>query len=150
MPARKSSESGREALLKGSQKPRTARRSKGRGLLAGLPWPLKALHIFSCLVATLDILLMFWLFQDLFHGGLRTTDLVALLLIPGLLSVSYLFSWRRPAFAAFAALTVLLAFLGFMVAADLEETLPLPALLGINLPTAFLLLDSLLLHLRKK
>ena len=100
------------------------------------------------LLATLAVLLMALLFfQQLIHIGQQSfNDTVALCLIPILLSVAYLYSWKSLWWSGAGALLVLVAFLAFMINQNLGETLPVEIILLLNLPTFFLISGAALQH----
>lgn len=115
---------------------------------SGTKWYLRA-YVFSArLLATLAVLLMALLFfQQLIHIGQQSfNDTVALCLIPILLSVAYLYSWKSLWWSGAGALLVLVAFLAFMINQNLGETLPVEIILLLNLPTFFLISGAALQH----
>ena len=115
---------------------------------SGSKWYLRA-YVFSArLLATLAVLLMaFLFFQQLLEITRQSfDDTVALCLIPILLSVCYLYSWKSLWWSGAAALLVLVAFLAFMVNQDLGETLPVEIILLLNLPTFFLISAAAFVH----
>ena len=130
--------SGRE-VLKSQKTPRSTKSRPKSG-----PWYSNALTLAGRILATLSVLIMAALFypQLLNLGAQAPNDLIALALIPILLSVFYLISWKKLVLGATGALFVFLAFLTFMYLKNLSETLPLEALLSINAPTAVLLLAA--------
>lgn len=123
--------------------PRTSKSSAN-----GSKWYLRA-YVFSArLLATLAVLLMVLLFfqQLLVITHQSFNDTVALCLIPILLSVAYLYSWKSLWWSGAAALLVLVAFLAFMINQDLGETLPIEIILLLNLPTFFLISAAAFVH----
>ena len=114
----------------------------------GSKWYLRA-YVFSArLLATLAVLLMVFLFFQQLAGIIHQNfnDTVALCLIPILLSVAYLYSWKSLWWSGAAALLVLVAFLAFMINQNLGETLPIEIILLLNLPTFFLISAAALVH----
>lgn len=123
--------------------PRTSKSSAN-----GSKWYLRA-YVFSArLLATLAVLLMVLLFFQQLLGITHQSfnDTVALCLIPILLSVAYLYSWKSLWWSGAAALLVLVAFLAFMINQDLGETLPIEIILLLNLPTFFLISAAAFVH----
>ncbi|MBR5945523.1 hypothetical protein IKZ80_00395 [bacterium] len=123
--------------------PRTSRNSS-----SGAKWYLRAYAFSARLLATLAVLLMVFLFfQQIVHIGQQSfNDTVALCLIPILLSICYLCSWKSLWWSGAAALLVLVAFLAFMINQNLGETLPIEIILLLNLPTFFLISGAALIH----
>lgn len=123
--------------------PRTSKSSAN-----GSKWYLRA-YVFSArLLATLAVLLMVLLFFQQLLGITHQSfnDTVALCLIPILLSVAYLYSWKSLWWSGAAALLVLVAFLAFMINQNLGETLPVEIILLLNLPTFFLISAAAFVH----
>ena len=123
--------------------PRTSKSSAN-----GSKWYLRA-YVFSArLLATLAVLLMVFLFFQQLLGITHQSfnDTVALCLIPILLSVAYLYSWKSLWWSGAAALLVLVAFLAFMINQNLGETLPVEIILLLNLPTFFLISAAAFVH----
>lgn len=123
--------------------PRTSRNSS-----SGSKWYLRAYAFSARLLATLAVLLMILLFfQQIVHIAQQSfSDTVALCLIPIMLSVAYLYSWKSLWWSGAAALLVLVAFLAFMINQNLGETLPVEIILLLNLPTFFLISAAALMH----
>jgi hypothetical protein len=127
--------------------PRTSKSSAN-----GSKWYLRA-YVFSArLLATLAVLLMVLLFFQQLLGITHQSfnDTVALCLIPILLSVAYLYSWKSLWWSGAAALLVLVAFLAFMINQDLGETLPIEIILLLNLPTFFLISAAAFVHFSER
>lgn len=127
--------------------PRTSKSSAN-----GSKWYLRA-YVFSArLLATLAVLLMVLLFFQQLLGITHQSfnDTVALCLIPILLSVAYLYSWKSLWWSGAAALLVLVAFLAFMINQDLGETLPIEIILLLNLPTFFLISVAAFVHFSER
>lgn len=127
--------------------PRTSKNSTN-----GSKWYLRA-YVFSArLLATLAVLLMVLLFFQQLLGITHQSfnDTVALCLIPILLSVAYLYSWKSLWWSGAAALLVLVAFLAFMINQDLGETLPIEIILLLNLPTFFLISAAAFVHFSER
>lgn len=123
--------------------PRTSRNSS-----SGAKWYLRAYAFSARLLATLAVMLMVFLFfQQIVHISQQSfNDTIALCLIPILLSVAYLCSWKSLWWSGAAALLVLVAFLAFMINQNLGETLPIEIILLLNLPTFFLISGAALMH----
>ena len=118
----------------------------------GSKWYLRAYVFSSRLLATLAVLLMALLFFQQLLGITHQSfnDTVALCLIPILLSVAYLYSWKSLWWSGAAALLVLVAFLAFMINQDLGETLPIEIILLLNLPTFFLISAAAFVHFSER
>ena len=100
----------------------------------------------SRILASLAVVLMAYLFFDqllhLFSHSLN--DVFALLLIPVLLSVCYLASWKSLWWSGAGALTILAVFLVFMRVVEADANLPLEIIVLLNIPTPFLLVSAAL------
>jgi hypothetical protein len=129
---------------------RTTRRGSGRasGGPDGRKWYLRAFILASRLLASLAVLLMAYLFFDqLIHLLSHSlNDIIALALIPILLSFCYVLSWKYLWWSGAAALVVLAVFLFFMRLAALDGSLPLEIIVLLNIPTPFLLLSAAITH----
>lgn len=106
----------------------------------------------SRILASLAVLLMAYLFFDqLIHLLSHSLcDVFALLLIPVLLSVCYLASWKSLWWSGAGALAVLAVFLVFMRLAEADANLPLEIIVLLNIPTPFLLLSAALENYSKR
>ena len=111
---------------------------------SGGKWYLTTLVIAARVLASLAVILMIFLFwpQLVSLTSRSVNDIVALTLIPILLSAAYLCSWKSLWWSGAAALVVFIAFLVFMTGKGLEQTLPLEAILFLNLPTLLLILGA--------
>ena len=111
---------------------------------SGGKWYLTSLVVAARVLASLAVLLMIYLFWPQLKTltSQSANDVVALTLIPILLSAAYLFSWKSLWWSGASALIVLIAFLAFMTLKGLEQTLPLEAILFLNLPTPLLILGA--------
>ena len=111
---------------------------------SGGKWYLNTLVVAARVLASLAVLLMIYLFWPQLKNltSRSVNDVVALTLIPILLSAAYLFSWKSLWWSGASALVVLIALLAFMTLKGLEQTLTLEAILFINLPTPLLILGA--------
>lgn len=111
---------------------------------SGGKWYLTTLVVAARVLASLEVLLMIYLFWPQLKNltSRSVNDVVALTLIPILLSAAYLFSWKSLWWSGASALVVLIALLAFMTLKGLEQTLTLEAILFINLPTPLLILGA--------
>ncbi|MBR5624108.1 hypothetical protein IKW72_03780 [bacterium] len=127
---------------------RTSRRGSGRASNApdGSKWYLRALILASRILASLAVLLMAYLFFDqLIHFlSHNFNDIIALTLIPILLSVCYVLSWKSLWWSAAGALAALAVFLVFMRLVEADANLPLEIIVLLNIPTPFLIVSAAL------
>ena len=129
---------------------RTSRRSPVR---ASNPsnnskWYVKAIATTSRLLASLAVLLIAYLFFDqLIHLlSHNFNDVIALTLIPILLSVCYVLSWKSLWWSGAGALLTLAVFLIFMRLVEADANLPLEIIVLLNIPTPLILLSAAVVY----